>query len=56
MGWNPGLPGFHHENARRKFGVHLRSVWNLHYGSLRVMTVVDENLAAQKARRAENGL
>ena len=39
----------HHVNARRKFGVRLRSVWNLHWGSLRTITSVDEQQALQKA-------
>ena len=41
----------HHENSRRKFGVHLRSVWNLHCGTLRTVTPVDEATARQKASR-----
>ena len=46
----------HHQNTRRKFGVHLRSVWNLHWGSLRTITSVEEDTARRKATWIENGL
>ena len=39
----------HHQNIRRKFGVHLRSVWNLQWGSLRTITSVDQDTARHKA-------
>ena len=46
----------HHQNTRRKFGVHLRSVWKLHWGSLRTITSVDEDTARHKATWTQNGI
>ena len=40
----------YHENSRRKFGVRLRTVWNLHIGSYRVVTITEPDLARQKVR------
>ena len=45
----------YHENTRRKFGVHLRSVWNLHFGNLRSITSVDEVTAKQKVTVRQDG-
>ena len=45
----------HHTNTRRKFGVHLRSVWNLHFGNLRSVTSVDEVTARQKVTVGQHG-
>ena len=45
----------YHENTRRKFGVHLRSVWNLHWGSLRTITCVDPDIGQRKASGGQNG-
>lgn len=45
----------YHTNTRRKFGVHLRSVWNLHFGNLRSITSVDEVTAKQKATVWQHG-
>ena len=45
----------HHQNTRRKFGVHLRSVWNMSHGSLRSITSVDHDSAQQKAMLWKHG-
>ena len=46
-GWLTKL--VYHQNTRRKFGVHLRSVWNLQLGNLRSVTSVNEDTAQEKA-------
>jgi hypothetical protein len=38
----------HHYNTRRKFGVRLRRIWNLHLGCLRTITCHDESDARIK--------
>ena len=42
----------HHANARRKFGVRLRTTWNLHVGGLQTLTCVDEQTAKQKVHHS----
>ena len=42
----------HHANTRRKFGVRLRTTWNLHFGGLRTFTCVDEQTAKQKVHHS----
>ena len=46
----------HHQNTRRKFGVRLRAVWNLHCGTLRTITPVNEDIGRQKVSGNQNGL